>query len=180
MDNATQREDSVRDAGACLDWIESQPELDAKRVTVIGHSYGGFMVLAVLAHYGERVQAGIESAGIVNFATFLARTEAYRQERRRAEYGDERDPEIKAFFDRINPTQMADKIQTPLLVVHGENDPRVPVSEAHQIVTKLKKLDRDVWAVFLEDEGHNFAKQTNRQYVRAVEAAFLARHLGFN
>jgi dipeptidyl aminopeptidase/acylaminoacyl peptidase len=180
MDNSTQREDSVRDAGALLDWIESQPELDAERVTVIGHSYGGYMVLAVLAHYGERVQAGIESAGIVNFGTFLKRTEAYRQERRRAEYGDERDPEIKKFFDTINPTKMADKIQTPLLVVHGANDPRVPVSGAHQIVKQLKKLDRDVWAVFLDDEGHNFSKQTNRQYVRAVEVAFLQHHLGLN
>lgn len=180
MDNATQREDSVRDAGALLDWIDTQPVLDADRVTVIGHSYGGFMVLAVLTHYGERVQAGIESAGIANFGTFLKRTESYRQERRRAEYGDERDPEIKKFFDRINPTKMADKIQSPLLVVHGANDPRVPVSEAQQIVKKLKKLDRDVWAVFLEDEGHNFAKQTNQNYVRAVEAAFLQQHLGFN
>lgn len=177
LDNATKREDSVRDIGALLDWIAAQPELDSSRVAVTGRSYGGYMVLASLAHFGDRLCAGIEAAGIANFTSFLEQTESYRQDRRREEYGDERNEEVRAFFDRINPTSNAHKIRTPLLVVHGVHDPRVPFSEARQIVERLQALDRDVWAVYVNDEGHSFRKRNNTDYISVVEVMFLTKHL---
>ncbi|MBN2291933.1 MAG: S9 family peptidase, partial [Pirellulales bacterium] len=177
LDNGMKREDSVRDIGALLDWIVSQKDLDAKRVAVTGRSYGGYMVLASLVHYSDRLRAGIEAAGIANFASFLEHTESYRQNRRRVEYGDERTEEMRAFFDRIAPSRNAAKIQTPLLVVHGVNDPRVPFSEAQKIVNRLISLDRDVWGIYVGNEGHIFRKRSNTDYIRVVEVMFLQRHL---
>jgi dipeptidyl aminopeptidase/acylaminoacyl peptidase len=177
LDNAQLREDSVRDIGALLDWIEQQPELDASRVAVAGGSYGGYMVLASLVHYGERIRAGINVVGIANFITFLENTAAYRQDLRRAEYGDERDPEMRAFFEKINPTSNADRIQSALMVAHGVNDPRVPFSEAKQIADKVRANGRSVWTVYADNEGHGFAKKDNSDYVRAVQTLFLQQHL---
>ncbi|RYE73601.1 MAG: S9 family peptidase, partial [Oxalobacteraceae bacterium] len=130
LDNAEKREDSVKDIGALLDWVAAQPELDASRVGVSGGSYGGYMVLASLMHYGERIRAGVDTVGISHFGTFLDNTESYRRDLRRAEYGDERLPEMKAVFDRISPLNHADRITSPLFVAQGRNDPRVPYTEA--------------------------------------------------
>ena len=177
LDNAMKREDSVRDIGALLDWIEKQPELDASRVAVSGGSYGGYMVLASLIHYSDRLKAGIDIVGIANFITFLERTKAYRRDLRRVEYGDERDPEMRAFFNRINPTSQADKIRSALLVVHGENDPRVPIFEAKQIAKAVADAKGTVWSVYADNEGHGFAKKENRDYLSAVEVMFLSRYL---
>ena len=116
LDNAEKREDSVRDIGALLDWIDKQPELDASRVAVIGGSYGGYMVLGSLVNYPDRITAGVDIVGIANFISFLEQTKAYRRDLRRAEYGDERDPSMRAVFERINPTANADKIRSALLV----------------------------------------------------------------
>ncbi len=138
LDNAALREDSVRDIGALLDWIAQQPELDAQRVAVTGGSYGGYMVLASLVHFGDRLRAGVDHVGIANFITFLERTSPYRQDLRRAEYGDERDPAMRAIFERISPLANADKIRSALMLVHGRNDPRVPFSEALQIAAKVR------------------------------------------
>lgn len=178
LDNAQRREDSVRDIGALLDWIDQQPELDASRVAVSGGSYGGYMVLASLVHYGERIRAGINLVGIANFITFLENTAPYRQDLRRAEYGDERDPEMRAYFERINPTSNADRIRSALLVAHGVNDPRVPFSEAKQIADKVRGNGRTVWTVYADNEGHGFAKKDNADYLRAVQVLFLKQHLG--
>ena len=177
LDNAELREDSVKDIGALLDWIAEQPELDADRVAVSGGSYGGYMVLASLAHFPERIRAGIDIVGIANFITFLENTAAYRQDLRRAEYGDERDPKIRAFFERINPTANADKIRSALLVAHGVNDPRVPFSEAEQIAERVRARRIPVWTVYAENEGHGFAKKDNADYLRAVEVMFLKKYL---
>jgi dipeptidyl aminopeptidase/acylaminoacyl peptidase len=177
LDNGTLREDAVRDIGALLDWIAQQPELDAQRVAVSGASYGGYMVLASLVHFGSRIKAGIDVVGIANFNTFLARTSAYRADLRRVEYGDERDPQMRAFFERISPAHHADKIVSALLVAHGRNDPRVPFSEAEQIAEKVRQQGRSVWTVFADNEGHGFAKKDNADYLRAVEAWFLHQHL---
>lgn len=177
LDNAAKREDSVKDIGALLDWIAKQPELDASRVAVAGGSYGGYMTLASLTHYGDRIKAGIDVVGIANFLTFLERTAAYRVDLRRAEYGDERDPEMKAVFERISPLNNADKIRSALMVVHGRNDPRVPFFEAEQIAAKVRASDRPVWTVFAANEGHGFAKKDNSDYQRAVEVLFLKKHL---
>jgi dipeptidyl aminopeptidase/acylaminoacyl peptidase len=177
LDNAERREDSVKDIGALLDWIAKQPELDAKRVAVEGGSYGGYMVLASLTHFPDRLRAGTDVVGIANFLTFLEKTAAYRRDLRRAEYGDERDPAMRAVFDRINPTANADKIRSALLVIHGKNDPRVPFFEAEQIADIVKKQDKPVWTVYADNEGHGFAKKDNRDYMSAVMALFLSEQL---
>ena len=180
LDNAELREDSVKDIGALLDWIAKQPELDASRVAVTGGSYGGFMVLSSLVKFGDRIKAGIDIVGICNFNTFLTNTSAYRVDLRRAEYGDERDAKMQAVFERISPANHADKIVSALLVAHGQNDPRVPFSEAEQIAAKVRGHGRTVWTVFADNEGHGFAKKDNADYLRAVEAWFLKQSLGVN
>lgn len=177
LDNAEKREDSVKDIGALLDWIKHQPELDAERVAVSGGSYGGYMVLASLVHFGDRIKAGIDNVGIANFNTFLQTTAAYRQDLRRAEYGDEREPAMKAVFDKISPANNAEKIQSALLVAHGKNDPRVPFSEAQQIAEKVRSRGKSVWTVYADNEGHGFGKKDNADYLRAVEVLFLKQHL---
>ncbi len=177
LDNGKQREDSVKDIGALLDWIRSQQELDSTRVAVTGGSYGGYMVLASLTHYPDRIKAGIDNVGIANWVTFLERTSPYRQDLRRAEYGDERIPDMREFLTRISPANRADKIRSALLVAHGVNDPRVPFSEAQQIAEKVGSLGRSVWTVYADNEGHGFLKKDNRDYLSGVEAVFLLKHL---
>jgi len=178
LDNAEKREDSVKDIGGLLDWIKEQPDLDPSRVAVIGGSYGGYMVLATLTNFGDRIKAGIDIVGVCNFITFMEKTAAYRVDLRRAEYGDERKPEMRAVFDRIAPLHNTDKIKSELLVIHGRNDPRVPFFEAEQIAAKVRAGGRSVWTVFADNEGHGFAKKENADYQRAVEAMFLKKHLG--
>ncbi|MEM8768365.1 MAG: alpha/beta fold hydrolase, partial [Pseudomonadota bacterium] len=177
LDNGLKREDSVRDIGALLDWIGTQPDLDAERVVVMGGSYGGYMVLASLVHYGDRLAAGIESVGISNFVTFLTNTQPYRQDLRRAEYGDERDPEMRAYLEAISPLNQVEKITRPLLISQGANDPRVPASESEQIYAALKASGTPVWYILAEDEGHGFRKKANRDYNAAVRTLFLEEHV---
>ncbi len=177
LDNGRLREDSVRDIGALLDWIAGTPDLDAGRVAVTGGSYGGYMVLAALVHYGDRLRAGIERVGISNFVTFLENTQPYRQDLRRVEYGDERDPAMRAFLESISPLNRVDEMTTPLLISQGLNDPRVPASESEQIVAALKKQGIPVWYVLAKDEGHGFRKKSNRDYLSAVTVLFLKQHL---
>jgi dipeptidyl aminopeptidase/acylaminoacyl peptidase len=154
-----------------------QPELDAKRVAVIGGSYGGYMVLASLMHYSDRIKAGIDIVGIASFKTFLEKTSAYRQDLRRAEYGDERKSEMQEVFARIDPVRNAHRIESALLVAHGRNDPRVPFSEAEQIAPAVRANGQDVWTVYADNEGHGFAKKDNRDYLAAAIAMFLERQL---
>ena len=177
LDNGMLREDSVRDIGALLDWIERQPELDASRVAVIGGSYGGYMVLASLVHYGDRLAAGISSVGISNFVTFLESTSEYRRDLRRVEYGDERDPEMRARLLAISPTTNAHKITTPLVVAQGYNDPRVPYTESEQIVRVVRENGVPVWYFLAMNEGHGFAKKENRDLYEASAMMFLEKHL---
>lgn len=177
LDNATKREDSVKDIGALLDWIATQPDLDASRVMVSGGSYGGYMVLASLVHYGERLCCASESVGISDFTTFLENTQEYRRDLRRAEYGDERLPEIRAFFERISPRRQAAKIRRPLVVAQGANDPRVPLSESEEIVKAVEANGAAVWYVVGKNEGHGFAKKPNVDYLQAVVFEFMERHL---
>ena len=177
LDNGTLREDSVRDIGALLDWIAARPDLDAERVAVSGGSYGGYMVLASMVHFGDRLRAGVERVGISNFVTFLTNTQGYRRDLRRAEYGDERDPEMRAFLERISPLNHVDRMSRPMLISQGLNDPRVPASESAQIVAALRERDVPVWYVLARDEGHGFRKKFNRDYQLAATALFLTRHL---
>ena len=161
LDNGFRREDSVKDIGALLDWIAEQPQLDADKVLVTGGSYGGYMSLAVATKYSDKIKAAIDIVGISNFVTFLENTKGYRRDLRRVEYGDERDPKMREFLQKISPTNNADNIKVPLFVIHGKNDPRVPLIEAEQIVETVRKNEVPVWYLMAKDEGHGFRKKKN-------------------
>jgi dipeptidyl aminopeptidase/acylaminoacyl peptidase len=173
LDNGMLREDAVKDVGAMLVWIGMQSGFDAKHVVVAGGSYGGYLTLAALVNYSDRLRGGVDVAGIGDFVSFLTNTAPYRQNQRRAEYGDERDLEMRSFLRRISPLTNADRITVPLLVVHGKNDPRVPLSEAEQIVNKLRAKGREVWYLLAADEGHGYRKKQNRDAYYATFAQFL-------
>ena len=133
LDNGYERKNSVKDIGALFDKIEMIPELDAERVMVMGGSYGGYMSLAISVDYADKIRCAVDIVGISNFNTFLKNTESYRTDLRRVEYGDERDPEMYEFLEKISPLNNAEKITKPLLIVQGGNDPRVPRTEAEQM-----------------------------------------------
>jgi dipeptidyl aminopeptidase/acylaminoacyl peptidase len=177
MDNGKKREDSVKDIGALLDWIKDQPDLDASKVLVTGGSYGGYMALAVATNYADRIAGTIDTVGISNFVTFLANTESYRRDLRRVEYGDERDPDMKKFLENISPLNNAAKIKKPLFVVQGKNDPRVPYTEALQIVEQVKKQNVPVWFLMANDEGHGFAKKSNQDFLFYAQIKFMEKTL---
>ncbi len=177
LDNGMKREDSVKDIGALLDWIKTQPNLDASRVLVTGGSYGGYMSLAVSTHYADRIAGAIDIVGISNFVTFLNNTESYRRDLRRVEYGDERDPAMRDFLQRISPLTNADRIKKPMLVVQGKNDPRVPYTEAEQIVAKLRENKVPVWYLRAENEGHGFARKENADFQFYATVQFLRETL---
>ncbi len=177
LDNGIKREDSVKDIGALLDWIATDARLDTKRVMVQGGSYGGYMVLASLVHYSDRLRGGIDVVGISDFVSFLNNTESYRRDLRRVEYGDERDPAVRAVLEQMSPLKNAGKIRAPLLVVHGKNDPRVPVSEAEQIVQQVRASGTPVWYLMADNEGHGFARKANADYYFYSMVAFIERFL---
>jgi dipeptidyl aminopeptidase/acylaminoacyl peptidase len=173
LDNGTLRDDAVKDIGALLVWIGLQSAYDAKHVVVAGGSYGGYMALAALVNYSDRLRGGVDVSGIADFVSFLTNTAPYRQNLRRAEYGDERDLDMRGFLRRISPLTNADRITRPLLVVHGKNDPRVPLSEAQSIVNKLRAKGGEVWFLLAADEGHGYRKQQNRDAYYRTFAQFL-------
>ncbi len=175
LDNGTKREDSVRDIGALLDWIRTQPGLDAKRIVLIGGSYGGYMVLASMTHYNDRLRGAVDIVGISSFVTFLESTAEYRRDLRRPEYGDERDPKMRAFFEKISPLNNAGKITKPMLVIQGKNDPRVPYTESEQLVAKIRANGGEVWYLVGLNEGHGFAKRDNIDYYQWTVAMFLEK-----
>ncbi|MCL6698116.1 alpha/beta fold hydrolase [Sphingomonas sp. NSE70-1] len=178
LDNGPKREDSVKDIGALLDWIATQPNLDKEKVAVYGQSYGGYMSLAVMTHYSDRLVGGVERYGISDFITFLNNTEAYRRDNRRAEYGDEREPAMREVFKRINPLANVTKIKKPMLVMQGANDPRVPKSESDQVVAGIRGNGVEAWYVVYSDEGHGFLKKHNNDLRREVETVFLRKLFG--
>lgn len=177
LDNGYQREESVKDIGALLDWIQQQPALDASRVAVRGGSYGGYMVLASMIHFNDRLRCGIDVVGISNFVTFLNNTQAYRRDLRRAEYGDERDPKMREFLEGISPTYHAHKITKPLFIAQGLNDPRVPASESKQMLDVIRNNGGKAWYMLAKDEGHGFRKKNNRDFFAAASVLFLEKFL---
>jgi len=177
LDNGVLREDAVRDIGALLDWIATQPDLDQSRVAIHGASYGGYVVLAAAVRYSDRLRAGVDVVGISNFVTFLENTEEYRRDFRRLEYGDERDPEMRAFLESISPLNHAERIDIPLLVVQGRNDPRVRASESEQIVNALRAHGQDVWYIEALNEGHGYERKENRDIYEQAKILFLQEHL---
>ena len=177
LDDVFRREDAVRDIGALLDWVSTRPELDKERVALMGGSYGGYLVMASMIRFAQSIRAGIDLVGISNFLTFLETTRPYRRDLRRAEYGDERKPQIRAFLGRISPLRQASRIKAPLLVVQGANDPRVPVTESEQLVKEVRENGGEVWYLLANNEGHGFRRKPNRDFYQSVVAEFLNRHL---
>jgi dipeptidyl aminopeptidase/acylaminoacyl peptidase len=177
LDNGSKREDSVKDIGALLDWIVLQPELDASRVLVTGGSYGGYMTLATSVLYSDRIVGGVPIVGPSNFVTFLTNTESYRRDLRRVEYGDERDPVMRAWMEKTAPLNNADKIRKPLFVVQGKNDPRVPYTESEQIVAKVRANGLPVWYLRGENEGHGFARKENADFLFYAMVRFVEQQL---
>jgi dipeptidyl aminopeptidase/acylaminoacyl peptidase len=177
LDNGFNRENSVKDIGALLDWIVTQPDLDASRVAVYGGSYGGYMVLASAVHYSDRLKAAVDNVGISNFVTFLENTQDYRRDLRRQEYGDERDPAMREYLQRISPLNNVERISVPMFIAQGENDPRVPVTEATQMVEALRKEGHTVWYMNALNEGHGYRKRENRNMFQQATVSFFEKHL---
>jgi dipeptidyl aminopeptidase/acylaminoacyl peptidase len=169
LDDIKNRMDSVRDIGAALDWLEAHNAVDSERIVAKGGSYGGFMVLASLTEFPERWAAGVDSVGIANFVTFLENTGSWRRELREAEYGSL--DEDREFLESISPIHKIDRIEAPLFVIHGANDPRVPVGEARQVAEEASEQGVPVELLVFEDEGHGIAKLDNRieAYTQVVE-----------
>jgi dipeptidyl aminopeptidase/acylaminoacyl peptidase len=128
-------------------------------------------------HYSDRLKAAVDIVGISNFVTFLENTEDYRRDLRRVEYGDERDPEMRAHLEKISPLNNVEQIAVPMLVVQGENDPRVPVTEAEQIVEALREKGETVWYMNALNEGHGYRRKENRDVYQQSVVLFFRRHL---
>lgn len=178
LDNGPfKREDSVRDIGAFLDRFAKDPALDPARVAETGGSYGGYMCYASAIRYGTRFKAANCIVAISNFVTFLENTQSYRRDLRRVEYGDERDPKQKAKLLEISPLTSVDKLTIPLMVVTGGNDPRVPASEADQIIKAVRAKGGTAWSLLGQNEGHGFAKKENQDYQFWTSLIFWQKNL---
>jgi dipeptidyl aminopeptidase/acylaminoacyl peptidase len=175
LDDVENRMDSVRDIGAGLDWLATREAIDSDRAVAKGGSYGGFMVLAALTEFPDRWAAGVDIVGIANFVTFLENTGSWRQELREAEYGSL--AEDREFLESISPVTNADRIEAPLFVLHGANDPRVPVGEAEQIAAEVESQGIPVELLVFEDEGHGIAKLDNQIEAYTQVVAFLDDHV---
>ncbi|KAF0171250.1 MAG: S9A/B/C family peptidase [Caulobacteraceae bacterium] len=179
LDNGMKREDSVKDIGALLDWMGGQRQsFDMSKVVAYGGSYGGYMVYAVMTMYPERFAGAVDIVGISNFVTFLENTSGYRRDLRRVEYGDERIPEMRAHLQRISPLTNASKIRRPMFIVQGFNDPRVPYTEAEQMLAALRRNNVEAWFMMAKDEGHGFAKKPNQEAQREAETLFFQKIVG--
>ncbi|MGA7926093.1 MAG: S9 family peptidase [Candidatus Sulfotelmatobacter sp.] len=177
LDNGFLREGSYKDINSLLDWIQTQPDLDAGKVMITGGSYGGFMTLAVATNYNDRICCSVDIVGPSNLVTFLEHTSGYRQDLRRVEYGDERDPKMREFLERIAPANKAKNITKPLFVIAGQNDPRVPASESARMVQVVRQNGTPVWWLLGKDEGHGFAKKKNRDYQFYATVVFVKEYL---
>lgn len=173
LDDGALREDAVKDVGALLVWLSLQSAFDAKHVVVSGEGYGGYLTLATLVNFGERLRGGVDMGGMADLVAFLSSSTSFRQSQRRTEYGDERDPDMRVFLRRISPLTNAERISRPVLIVHGRNDARVQATQAEQMLYRLR--GRGVEAGYLQanDEGHDFRRQTNRDAYYGAFAQFL-------
>jgi dipeptidyl aminopeptidase/acylaminoacyl peptidase len=177
-DNGLRREGPVKDIGALLDWIAAQPGLDPARVMVTGISYGGYMTYAVATTYPDRIRCALAGAGISNLATDLDNTSEAGKDVRRGEYGDERDPAIRAFLEKIAPIAHASKLQQPLFIAHGQNDTRVPLAQAEQMAAAVEKNGKPVWFLVVKDEGHALGSRRGTQdYLFSAWALFVQEYL---
>jgi dipeptidyl aminopeptidase/acylaminoacyl peptidase len=176
-DDGMNRHRSYQDIGALLDWIKSRSDLDAERILVTGGSYGGHMTLVAATQYNDRIRASVAVAAISNLVSNLEHTESYRRDLRRAEYGDERDPKTRQYMNELAPMSLVQNITKPMFVIHGENDPRVPVSEAHQIVDAARANKAPVWLLLGKNEGHGFARKGNQDFQFYATIQFVRQYL---
>jgi dipeptidyl aminopeptidase/acylaminoacyl peptidase len=176
-DDGVNRHRSYQDLGALLDWIKTRPDLDGDRILVTGGSYGGHMTLVAATQYNDRIRASVAVAAISSLVSNLEHTESYRRDLRRAEYGDERDPKILQFMNELSPMALVGNIKKPMFVIHGENDPRVPVSEAHQIVDAARANNVPVWLLLGKNEGHGFARKSNVDFQFYSTIQFVRQYL---
>ena len=175
LDDVEKREDSVKDIAAAHEWLTTKGGADAKRIAVMGGSYGGYMTMAAITLYPDLWAAAVNTVGIVNWETFLQNTSGYRRRQREVEYGRlDRDIE---FLRRISPIRKIDRIKTPLFVIHGKNDPRVPYTEAEQVVDAIKKRNAIVEYKLYDDEGHGISKLKNRLELYPLVADFLDKYM---
>jgi dipeptidyl aminopeptidase/acylaminoacyl peptidase len=176
-DNGFNREATYKDINALFDWIKTQPDLDADRIMVTGGSYGGHMTLAIATHYNDRIRCSKAVVPPSNLVSLLEHTEAYRRDLRRVEYGDERDPKMREFMNRIAPMTMSKNITKPMFIVGGKNDPRVPISESQQMVEAIKKNGTPVWFLTGLNEGHGFQKKDNQDFDFYATVLFVQKYL---
>lgn len=177
LDNGFNREDSVKDIGKLIEWIEKNDDFNNDKIGVFGGSYGGYMVLSSMYNFNDKIKCGVDIVGISNFVTFLENTEEYRRDLRRAEYGDEREPKMRAYLESISPTNHVDEFKSPLFVIQGANDPRVPASESEQMVKSIRDNNGVVWYMLAKDEGHGFRKKENSDRMTEAVAVFLRENL---
>lgn len=177
LDNGLLREGTHKDIEALIDWVNSRDDLDAGKIMVRGGSYGGYMTLSAAYRFSDRIACAVDLVGISNLRTFLENTKGYRRDLRRAEYGDERIPELRRWMDETSALHNVDKIRKPLLVLQGANDPRVPKSESDQIVSALERTKTPVWYVVFEDEGHGFRKKPNADFAFYCTVLFAKTYL---
>jgi dipeptidyl aminopeptidase/acylaminoacyl peptidase len=176
LDDVQKRMDAVKDLVNLVEWLKRNKNIDADKIAIMGGSYGGFMVLAAISHFPMYWSAAIDIVGMSSLRTFLETTSPWRKKQREAEYGTiERDGE---FFDRIDPLNHTNRIITPLLVLHGENDPRVPIEESEQMVRKLKDQSHPIEFIRFDDEGHKFEKLKNKKTAYTEMVQFLNRYIG--
>ncbi len=176
-DDTWNRENAIADVGALLDWIKNEKNLDEKNVSIYGESYGGYVVLASLAKYPQRLKCGIDIVGISNWVSYLENTRDYRRDLRRVEFGDERIESMRNFLSEISPLTNVQRIDSPLLIVQGFNDPRVNYKESVQMFESLNKKNKDVWFLMAKDEGHGFHKRQNYKLQQNLVVSFLKKHL---
>jgi dipeptidyl aminopeptidase/acylaminoacyl peptidase len=177
LDNGFKREDSVKDIGALLDWIATQPDLNQRKVVVYGGSYGGYMVNAVLAEYPEAFQAGVSLYGVADWITALEVASPALKASDLIEYGDINDPQWRAFYAVNSPIRTADKIRVPVLYSHGVMDPRIDIAETEVMVRALRANGIEAPFIRIPDEGHGWRKLSNRLFYFRREAEFLEAQL---
>jgi len=177
LDNGMHRDETYKDIDALLDWIKQNPSLDGDKIMITGGSYGGHMTYAVAAFYNDKICCSLPVVGITSLVTFLKNTEAYRRDLRRVEYGDERDPKMHEYLEKIAPLNNAEKIRKPLFAVVGKNDPRVPWGESRQMLDKLKGSGATTWFLTANDEGHGYAKKKNQDFQFYATTMFVRQFL---
>ena len=177
LDNGFHRDDTYKDIDALLDWIKKNPDLDGDKIMVTGGSYGGHMTWASAVYHSDKICCTLPIVGISNLVSLLEHTEAYRRDLRRVEYGDERDPKMREYLERIAPMNHADQIHKPVFAVVGKNDPRVPWTESRQILDKIKTNGVPAWFLMANDEGHGYSKKKNQDFLFYATIMFVREFL---